>query len=84
MAHPARAAAPAAADGVEDLLAVVADRAQEHPPREAVEALALLIVGFVRVSGRGVVGRVANPNTGGIGPMGVGPGLSAIRAPPAR
>jgi hypothetical protein len=51
-AHPARAGAPAAADGVEDLLAVVVERAQEHPPRKAVEALALLVLDiFVVVLG---------------------------------
>src|SRR5215212_2723435 len=41
-AYPARAGAPAAADGVEDLLAVVVERSQEHPPRKAVEALTVL------------------------------------------
>jgi hypothetical protein len=63
-AHPARAAAPAAADGVEDLLAVVVERAQEHPPRKAVEALALLILGIVVASGCSVVEWVASPYTG--------------------
>ena len=48
-AHPARAGAPAAADGVEDLLAVVVERAQEHPPRKAVEALALSASGVARL-----------------------------------
>src|SRR5215208_6479423 len=58
-AYPARAAAPAAADGVEDLLAVVVEGAQEHPPRKAVEALALRGLAIVPASGRGMVEGVA-------------------------
>jgi hypothetical protein len=49
MAHPARAAAPAAAKGLENLLAVVVERTQEHPPRKAVEALALSASGVARL-----------------------------------
>jgi hypothetical protein len=63
-AHPARAGAPAAAKGVENLPAVVVKGTHEHPPRKAVEALALLIVGIVPASGCGVVERVASPYTG--------------------
>jgi hypothetical protein len=48
-AHPARAAAPAAANGVEDLLAVVVEGAQEHPPREAVETVTLPVLGVARL-----------------------------------
>src|SRR5919107_1345610 len=62
--YPALTAALAAAKGVENLLAVVTERAQEHPPRKAVEALAPLILGIVLASGRGVVERVASPYTG--------------------
>ena len=49
VAHPARAGAPAAADGVEDLLAVVVDGAQEHPPREAVETVTLSVLVVARL-----------------------------------
>ena len=49
-AYPARATTPAAADGVEDLLAIVVEGAQEHPPRKAVEAVALPILVIVLAS----------------------------------
>ena len=39
-----RAAAAPAADGLNDLLAVVTDAAEEHPPVDAVEAGTLLVV----------------------------------------
>jgi hypothetical protein len=41
--YPSSALAPAAADGLDYLLAVVTQRAKEHPPRKAVEAVALLV-----------------------------------------
>jgi hypothetical protein len=40
----ARAAAAPAADGLGDLLAVVSDAAEDHPPVDAVEAGTLLVV----------------------------------------
>ena len=43
---------------------VVVEGAHEHPPRKAVEALALLILGIVLASGCGVVEWVASPYTG--------------------
>jgi ribosomal protein S5 len=55
MAHPARAAAPAAAKGLENLLAVVVERTQEYPSRETVEADALRVVVIIPASGSGVV-----------------------------
>ena len=63
-AYQARTAALATADGVENLLAIVVKGAQEHPPREAEEALALSVVGIVPASGCGVVEWVASPYTG--------------------
>jgi hypothetical protein len=50
--HTAGALALPAADGLDNLLAVVAYRAEEHPPRKAVEAVALL-VSLVLLVGRG-------------------------------
>jgi hypothetical protein len=63
-AHPSRAAAPAAAEGVEDLFTVVVEGAQEHPSLEAVKAVALPILGIVEASRCGIVERVASPYTG--------------------
>ena len=63
-AYPARTAAPTTTNGVENLLAVVAEGTQEHPPRKAEEALALLILSIVPASRCGVVEWVASPYTG--------------------
>ena len=62
--YPARSTALAAANGVENLFTIVVEGAQEHPPRKAVKARALLILGIVPASGSGVVERVAGPYTG--------------------
>jgi hypothetical protein len=39
--YPSSALAASAADGLVDLFAVVTNRAEEHPPLQAVEAVAL-------------------------------------------
>ena len=54
-AYPPRTAALAAANGVENLLTVVVKGTQEHPPRKAVEALALPLPGIVLASRCGAV-----------------------------
>jgi hypothetical protein len=49
------ALAASAADSLVDLFAVMTDRAEEHPPLQAVEAVTLLSA-FVLLVGRGVLG----------------------------
>ena len=63
-AYPPRTAALATANGVENLLAVMVEGTQEHPPRKAEEALALLVLSIVLASGCSVVEWVASPYTG--------------------
>jgi len=66
----------AAADGIEELLAIMVQGADEHPPQKAEEAaVALLVVGVVLASGYGVGEGVASPYTrvvhsGSLSPMG--------------
>ncbi len=62
--HTAFTAALATANGVEYLFAIVVDGAQEDPPRKAVKAVALPVLGLVLASGCGVVKWVASPYTG--------------------
>ncbi len=52
--YPARTAAASTADGLDYLLAVVVQGAEEHPPRKAVEAAALLTA-FILLVGGGVL-----------------------------
>jgi hypothetical protein len=53
--YPTRTTAAPAAYGVEDLLAIMAQGAEEHPPRKAVEAAPVLLAALVFLVGRGVL-----------------------------